>query len=201
MNKGVSPMVTVAVAIIVAIVSISVGIYAYLSYNQLVTSGGGVTTTTTTPAGSGKILLKYDNSTKTVYLILDTSTTGPQFNFNKTTNGNLIIYVPNGFQLNIKYINYQSLTHNVVIIKNSTAGPFTQTDVSKIGQIIAIVGADQNNYLFQGPTNGQSATGVTPPLQSGIYIIACGISGHAASGMWAVLVVGNVQEPYAIIKS
>ena len=199
MNKAVSPMFTVVVAIIVAIVSIGVGIYTYLYSNQLVSgpsTGAGTATTTTGPK---QIPLSYDNASKTVYLYLVT-TSGGGYTYNGTGFGKMKVYIPAGFSLFVKYTNYDSQPHNAVLIKNSTATP-TNPDIKNFGTIITVFGASPSDYLTHLVSGGASTSGSSPPLQAGYYMILCGVPGHAQSGMWIDVIVGNYTQPYVVISS
>ncbi|MCY0860562.1 MAG: sulfocyanin [Sulfolobaceae archaeon] len=184
------------IAIVVAIIALVTAVYVYLNYHYLTTAPSTITNTTST---SGKTLLRYDSSNKTVYLTIAVLSTVSTLNFNGTTNGQLVIYVPAGWSLYVTFINYQSLPHNLIILQNDTPTP-NSPDVAQFGKILYAFGATSSNYETTGISSGQSVSGLTDPLSPGIYMLVCGIYSHAESGMWAVLVVSqNVTAPYAVV--
>jgi sulfocyanin len=196
--KAVSSIFSIIVSLIVAVAIIGASIYAYLQYQSLTSPSSSSTTATTGPS---QIPLKYDTSTKTVYIVLVTTTTGPTFNFNNTNFGHMIIYVPAGSNLNLTFINQQSIPHNLVLVQNTTAVP-DSPDISRDGKILLEVGTSMSNYQYSGPSGGQSASGVYDSIPAGVYWLACGIAGHAQSGMWVDLVASqNVSSPYVVVQS
>jgi sulfocyanin len=199
MMKAVSSTFTAIVAIIVAIVAVGVGVYSYVEYQNLTQQLSAPPTTTTT--SMQKNLLPYDNASKTVFVTIESLNTGNPFNFNGTSNGALIIYIPAGYKLSLTYINLQSLTHNLILLQNSSPTP-NNADIAKFGTIITAVGTSASSYQTNGISSGQKDTAVSPTLNQGTYMLVCGILGHAESGMWAVVVVSSsVSQPYYVISS
>jgi len=195
--KAQSSFLPVIVGILVAIIAVGVSVYAYYEY-QILSAPSSVTSTSVTSTSS-QIPLKYDSSNKTVFLTIAVLTSGPTFNFNGTSNGQLIIYIPAGWSVYVSFTNEQSLPHNLILLKNSTATP-NNADVAQFGKILYVIGATTSNYETIGISSGQVATGLWGPLNPGVYMLVCGILGHAESGMWAVVVVSsNVTTPYAIM--
>ncbi|TRM81701.1 sulfocyanin [Sulfolobus sp. A20-N-F6] len=192
--KAQSSFLPVIVGILVAIIAVGASVYAYYEYQLL--SKPVSTASTTTTSTSSQLPLKYDSSNKTVFLTIVVLTSGPAFNFNGTSNGQLVIYIPAGWSVYVTYINYQSLPHNLILLENNTATP-NNADVAQFGKILYIVGATTSNYQSTGISSGQSVSGLWGPLNAGTYMLVCGILGHAESGMWAVVVVSsNVTTPY-----
>ncbi|AOL16461.1 sulfocyanin [Sulfolobus sp. A20] len=192
--KAQSSFLPVIVGILVAIIAVGASVYAYYEYQLL--SKPVSTASTTTTSTSSQLPLKYDSSNKTVFLTIAVLTSGPAFNFNGTSNGQLVIYIPAGWSVYVTYINYQSLPHNLILLENNTATP-NNADVAQFGKILYIVGATTSNYQSTGISSGQSVSGLWGPLNAGTYMLVCGILGHAESGMWAVVVVSsNVTTPY-----
>jgi sulfocyanin len=106
------------------------------------------------------------------------------------------IYIPANWSIRLTYTNENPLPHGAVLIKPNVSVPSIQ--LSQDGQVIVQLpqGALSGNYL----TSGQSATAFSPPLQIGLYWIACPYPGHAASGMWVdVIVAANVTAPYYVV--
>lgn len=160
------------------------------------TTSSSSTTTTSIPGNP----LPYDASNKTVFLYLASLTTAPNyFNYNGTSNGQLVVYIPAGWQIYVVYTNYESSPHNVVILMNNTPTP-NSADIGNDGKILLVVGASTTNYQGNGIAGGVSASGISPSLSAGYYWFACGISGHAQAGIWGVIVVSSsVTIPYYVI--
>ncbi|AGE72151.1 sulfocyanin [Sulfolobus acidocaldarius] len=197
--KAQSSVLPVVVGILVVIIAVAVGVYVYNQYVML--SSPSASSSTGTSTGPSKISIPYSSSNKTVFLtiVVESSSNVNQFNFNGTSSGSLVIYIPAGSTVIVKFINQESLPHNLVLLQNSTPTP-QSPEISSDGKIIDIVGATTSNYDVNGISGGASAEGVWGPISAGDYMLVCGILGHAASGMWAVLVASNnVTAPYAVI--
>ncbi|QKR00899.1 sulfocyanin [Metallosphaera tengchongensis] len=151
--------------------------------NTTSTSTSNMTTTSSLP--SGATALPYNSANKTVFLYIVASSSGQPFNFNGTSNGQLHVYVPAGWTVLVHFTNQEGLTHNFLIVSNTTATP--GDDVGQDGSIVLAVGTTTSSYLNAGLSSGQSATG-SATLPAGIYWFVCGIEGHAAAGMWGVIV-------------
>nr|WP_048054412.1 sulfocyanin-like copper-binding protein [Sulfolobus acidocaldarius] len=167
------------------------------------TTTSTTTTTTSTTTSStlppGAYQLQYNPSNKTVFIYLVVQ--GSSLNYNGTSNGQMRIYVPAGWNVLVKLTNPQSLPHNALIVLNNTVKP-NNLNISADGKIMLYVGANATDYYGNGIYGGQSAVGVLPNIPAGYYWIACGIYSHAESGMWVVLVASNsVTVPYAIVIS
>ncbi|BCS92613.1 hypothetical protein L3N51_02386 [Metallosphaera sp. J1] len=154
------------------------------------------TSTTSTSLPPGATPLPYNSANKTVFLYIVASSSGQPFNFNGTSNGQLHIYIPAGWTVVVHFTNQEGLEHNFLIIQNTTATP--GDDVGQDGTIILAAGTTTSNYMNVGISSGQTAT-ASAMIPAGIYWFACGISGHAAAGMWGVLISSSsVTTPYAI---
>ncbi|MEM4970480.1 MAG: sulfocyanin-like copper-binding protein [Sulfolobales archaeon] len=192
---------------VIAIVVIILAVVLIALYIQNISRPSGYQTTSppsppaqTTPPSAEGTKLPYDASSKTVFVTLDTVTS--QLDFNGTTRGRLVIYIPAGWNLQITYINKDpgGLPHSVGLIKNNTAVP-KSTDPSRDGELLAWApdsSQGKTGYLT-GIDPGQSTVLKASSVAEGIYWIACGIPGHATGGMWIVLVSSSkVSEPYYI---
>ncbi|QKR00900.1 sulfocyanin [Metallosphaera tengchongensis] len=163
--------------------------------NTTSTSTSNMTTTSSLP--SGATALPYNSANKTVFLYIVASSSGQPFNFNGTSNGQLHVYVPAGWTVLVHFTNQEGLTHNFLIVSNTTATP--GDDVGQDGSIVLAVGTTTSSYLNAGLSSGQSATG-SATLPAGIYWFVCGIEGHAAAGMWGVIVSStSVTTPYYLM--
>lgn len=187
---------TAILAIVVIILAIAI---IYLYYQQTASRGYPAQTTatqaTTAPAGNK---LPYDASNKTVYVTLETRTSN--YDFNGSTRGKLIIYMPAGWGLVVKYVNNDpnGIPHSVGIVANNTATP-KSADPTKDGNLVAWApdGSKGQQAYKEGIGSGESTLLVASSVQKGVYWIACGIPGHVTSGMWIVLVSSDsVTEPY-----
>lgn len=189
-------------AVIAAIVIVLAIVIIYLYYQQVAIRPSPATTPTapttvpqTTPAGNK---LPYNASSKTVYLTLDTRTTN--YDFNGSTRGRLVIYIPAGWNLEIKYINNDpsGLPHSVGIVANNTPTP-KSTDPTKEGNLVtwAPDGKLGVSGFKEGVGPGETTLMAATSIQRGVYWIVCGVPGHAISGMWIVLVSSDtVTEPF-----
>jgi len=190
---------------VIAIVVVILAVVLIALYIQNISRGGGYQATTSPPQQTqspppttGGAKLPYDASTKTVYAILDTRTAN--LDFNGSTRGKLVIYMPAGWNLEIRYENRDpgNLPHSVGIIKNSTATP-KSSDPSRDGQLIAWApdSAQGKTGFLSGIDPGQTTVLKSSSIPEGVYWIACGVPGHATGGMWIVLVSSSqVTEPY-----
>jgi len=201
-------MSRIGIAVLVLIFAGTVFMIGFLAYNfQMVTypipthNKAEILTTTSIATSnvsptkvSAKDMLPFDSSNKTVFLNLVALSTGNPFNFNGTSNGQLHIYIPAGWTVIATFTNQEGLTHNLLIVQNTTAIP--GDDVGQDGTIKLYVGTTSSTYLDNGISGGASASG-SVALSPGIYWFCCGIEGHAAAGMWGVIVVSSsVTTPY-----
>lgn len=115
-------------------------------------------------------------------------------NFNGSSKGSLIIYIPAGWGVEISFTNNRTVGHNIAIVRNNTATP-QSNDIGSDGSVIASQPAQYTSGIPQGSTVQLTVNS----LQEGVYWIACGVPSHARSGMWIILVASSsVSTPYAI---
>ncbi|MCP6729454.1 MULTISPECIES: sulfocyanin [Metallosphaera] len=194
MSKAVSPMFSYVVAFIVAVVVLSAAIISIYQFHTL----SSPSTTNTTSSGPTKVTLPVISSNKTVVISLVALSSASTFNLNGTSFGQMTIYIPAGYNVEVEFTNQESLQHNLLLVMNNTATP-NAADLASDGKILLYVGTTSSAYTLQGLSSGQTAVGVYGPMAPGTYWLACGISGHAESGMWVNLVVSqNVTAPYAV---
>jgi sulfocyanin len=198
--KGVSQTVSIVVAFVVAVAVLAAALYAYGQLQSLTAPSSS--SSSSSSSGPSKVILPYDNSTKTVFITLvSLSSASSQFNFNGTGFGSLIIYVPAGWNLSITYINQESLPHNLNLVQNSTSIP-QSGDIAEDGKILLYIGTTSSTYQLNGISGGARASGSYQNIAAGDYWLACGITGHAASGMWVdVIASSSVTQPYEIVSS
>ena len=126
------------------------------------TSTTSTTTTTTSSLPAGAMMLPYNPSNKTVFLYLDSSSSGNPLNYNGTGNDAIHVYIPAGWTLIVIYTNYASLNHDVVILQNTTATP-NSSDIGNDGKILAVAGGTPTNYEAGISTGSTASTSVTTP--------------------------------------
>jgi len=138
------------------------------------------------PAGGTPLPYKGD----TVFILVSTG-----FNFNGSSRGSAIIYIPAGWGVEIRYMNSHTIPHSIAIVRNNTLSP-QSSDIGSDGVVIA----SQPPSYRTGIPSGQIANLTVTSLPEGIYWIACGVPGHAAGGMWIILVSSrSVSAPYIVI--
>jgi sulfocyanin len=128
--------------------------------------------------------MSYDPATKTVNIKLTAALTSKQggFNFNGGANGDQTISVPAGWQINFDVFNVDAIPHSALIVADPLPNPMPDNPI--------IGGAYTSQLAAQNGHDTMNFKAATP----GKYIIACGIPGHAASGMWirfAITPTGN----------
>ncbi len=190
---------------VIAIVVVILAIVLIALYLQNISRGGGYQTIPGTQppqaTTAGVTRLPYDESSKTVYITLDTR---KSLDFNGSTSGRLIIYIPAGWNLEIRYINSPSdgLPHSIGIIKNNTVTP-KNNDPTKDGELLAWAPDSSRGItgFIEGIDVDESTTLKASSIAEGIYWIACGVPAHARGGMWIILVSSSqVTEPYYVSR-
>jgi sulfocyanin len=123
--------------------------------------------------------LSYDVATKTVTFALEAGapggTSGP-FNFNGYASGAATLAVPPGSTVVMNFVNLDGTPHSAALIADTDPMP-------SIGGDPAIPGAHTTDVTQGLPQGGKDVMRFTAP-SSGSFRIACGVPGHAASGMW-----------------
>jgi sulfocyanin len=122
--------------------------------------------------------LSYDAATKTVTFALEAGapgTAGP-FNFNGYTNGAATLTVPPGATVVMNFVNLDGTPHSAEIIADKDPMP-------NMGGDPAIPTAYTQDVTQGQPQGGKDVMRFTAP-PSGSFRIACGVPGHALSGMW-----------------
>ncbi len=192
---------TAILAIVVIVLAVAI---IYLYYQQVAYGPAPPAQTPATPPGATiaptGIKLPYDSANKTVYVTLETRTAN--YDFNGSNKGKLVIYIPAGWNLVIRYINNDPnfLPHSVGIIANNTATP-RSPDPTKDGNLVAWAPDGKLGVpgYKEGIGSGETTLLTATSIQKGVYWIACGIPGHAISGQWIVLVASDaVTEPYYV---
>jgi sulfocyanin len=127
--------------------------------------------------------MSYDPAAKTVALVLNAAH-GPVnggMNFNGASNGGATITVPVGWSVSWKFRNEDAIPHSAIVLPNTMPFPAQPQDP-------AIPRAYTKDVTAGLPTNGTDQT-TFKASPAGQYVIACGVPGHAPSGMWINFVV------------
>jgi sulfocyanin len=132
------------------------------------------------PDSSVKVdeFMSYDPAAKSVALKLF-SAHGPVnggMNFNGASNGGSTITVPVGWTVSWKFTNEDAIPHSAIVLANQQPFPAQPQDP-------AIPRAYTKDVTGGLPTNGTDQT-TFKASAPGHYVIACGVPGHAPSGMW-----------------
>ena len=141
-------------------------------------------TTTAAPAAASDSSVKvneflsYDPAAKTVSLKLFAAhgSVNGGMNFNGASNGGATITVPVGWSVSWNFTNEDAIPHSAIVLANKMPLPAQP-------QVPAIPRAYTNDVTGGLPTNGTDHT-TFMASSAGQYVIACGVPGHAPSGMW-----------------
>jgi sulfocyanin len=141
-------------------------------------------TSTAAPAAAADSSVKvnefmsYDPAAKTVSLKLFAAhgSVNGGMNFNGASNGGSTITVPVGWSVSWNFTNEDAIPHSAIVLVNKMPLPAQPQDP-------AIPRAYTKDVTGGLPTNGTDQT-TFKASSAGQYVIACGVPGHAPSGMW-----------------
>ncbi len=117
----------------------------------------------------------------------------------RTHYGQLTLYIPANWSLQLTFLNEEGIQHNAVLIQPNVTSP--TADPIQDETVLAEIPHD----AFAGGfiATGQSGSAVVRNLAPATYWVACAIAfpvPHAEEGMWVTLVVSNsVPTPYYTI--
>jgi len=135
--------------------------------------------------------MSYNAGTKTVNLKVFAAFNSVQggFNFNGGSAGSQTITVPTGWNINIDVVNKDAIPHSAIIIADTRPIP-NAPDKPAIERAYTA-------HLTDGlpAQNGEDTMNFVAPATPGNYLLACGVPGHAPSGMWINFVVAAAQVP------
>ncbi|MEO6211033.1 MAG: sulfocyanin-like copper-binding protein [Gemmatimonadaceae bacterium] len=136
------------------------------------------TATSTAPDVKVNEFLSYDPAAKSIALKLFAAhgSVNGGMNFNGNSNGSATITIPAGWTVSWMFKNEDAIPHSAIILPNKQPFPAQP-------QVPAIARAYTNDVtagLGTGKTDQTTFKAQTP----GDYVIACGVPGHAPSGMW-----------------
>ncbi|HTD59549.1 MAG TPA: sulfocyanin-like copper-binding protein [Gemmatimonadaceae bacterium] len=135
--------------------------------------------------------MSYNAGTKTVNLKVFAAFNSVQggFNFNGGSAGSQTITVPTGWNVNIDVVNKDAIPHSAIIIADARPIP-NAPDKPAIERAYTA-------HLTDGrpAQNSEDTMNFVAPTTPGKYLIACGVPGHAPSGMWINFVVAAATAP------
>lgn len=128
--------------------------------------------------------LSYDVADSTVHLRLVAAATSALggLNFNGGSSGDQTITVPVGWTIDIDFLNEDAIPHSAIVIGDQKPIPASPTKAAFPRAYTA--------HLFDGlsPQTGHDTMHFKAD-RPGHYLIACGVPGHAVSGMYINFVV------------
>jgi sulfocyanin len=144
------------------------------------TSAGTAVAPTAAPDSGVKVneFMSYDPAAKSVTLKLFAAhgSVNGGMNFNGASNGGSTITVPAGWTVSWAFTNEDAIPHSAIVLANKMPFPAQPQDP-------AIPRAYTKDVTGGLPTNGTDQT-TFKASTPGQYVIACGVPGHAPSGMW-----------------
>jgi sulfocyanin len=174
--------------------------YLLLASNGLMGSSAALATSTEIQAPPLKRSpLPYDSSNQTVFLTLvAVQDRMLPYNFNDTSSGHLVVYVPADWSIQVDFQNQEGFPHSAVLVEANAVSPTVIDSTSKIlGQIPH--DAVNGGFLL----NGESGSMLVTNLAAGKYWVVCAFNypvPHAEEGMWiSVEVSSEVSTPYYVI--
>jgi sulfocyanin len=140
--------------------------------------------------GNKDEFMSFDAASKSVKLqmIAALGSANGGMNFNGGAKGNQTITVPEGWTVNMHFVNKDAIPHSAIVIEK-------QEPLPVIPQDPAIPRAYTSHVTDGLPTDGTDDTSFKAS-KAGNYVIVCGVPGHGPSGMWINFVVSaDAKEP------
>jgi sulfocyanin len=135
--------------------------------------------------------MSYNAATKTVNIKVFAAFNSVQggFNFNGGSNGAQTITVPTGWHVNMDVVNKDAIPHSAIIIAATTPLPNAPSQ--------AAIPRAYTAHLTDGlpAQNGEDTMNFQAPSTPGNYLLACGVPGHATSGMYIKFDVAAASVP------
>lgn len=138
--------------------------------------------TASTPSATDPVkvneFMSYDPAAKTVTLKIFSAynSTNGGMNFNGGASGSSTITIPVGWSVAMSFTNQDAIPHSAIILPNKMPFPAQPQDPA----IARAYTADVTGGLMTGKSD-QTTFKASP---AGQYLLACGVPGHAPSGMW-----------------
>lgn len=138
--------------------------------------------------------MSYDPAAKTVSLkvLAAHGSTNGGMNFNGGSSGSQTITVPVGWTVAMSFTNEDAIPHSAILLPNKQPFPAQPQDPA----IPRAYTADVTGGLMTGKSD-QTTFKASP---AGDYVLACGVPGHAPSGMWIHFVVSADAKVPAYTK-
>jgi sulfocyanin len=138
--------------------------------------------------------LVYNAKARTATLTL-IAVYGGGFDFNGYGNGDMIVSVPAGTKVTVKFINKDTADiHSAFFTPYANRyGPFLEDDAP------AFKGASSPDPI-DGSLDGKTYTFTFTATPAGNYTIVCAVPGHAPSGMWDTFTVTKGGKATIVFK-
>lgn len=122
--------------------------------------------------------MSYDPAAKTVALKIFAAhgSVNGGMNFNGGSNGSATITVPLGWSVSWAFKNEDAIPHSAIVLANKMPFPAQPQDPA--------IPRAYTNDVTAGLTTGQTDQTTFKAAPAAQYVIACGVPGHAPSGMW-----------------
>lgn len=134
------------------------------------------------PAASPEVtvneFMSYDPAAKTAKLKLNSAhgSNNGGMNFNGGFSGNATITIPAGWSVSWAFTNEDAIPHSAIVLANKMPFPAQPQDPA--------IPRAYTNDVGGGLATGKTDATTFKALPPGQYVIACGVPGHAPSGMW-----------------
>ncbi len=127
--------------------------------------------------------MTYDPAAMTVKLKLNSAhgSNNGGMNFNGGFSGNATITIPAGWSVSWNFTNEDAIPHSAIVLVNKQPFPAQPQDPA--------IPRAYTNDVGGGLATGKTDATTFKALPPGDYVIACGVPGHAPSGMWIKLTV------------
>lgn len=137
-----------------------------------------VTTAAATDPVKVNEFMSYDPAAKTVTLKVFSAynSTNGGMNFNGGASGSQTITIPVGWSVAMKFTNEDAIPHSAIILPNKMPFPAQPQDPA--------IPRAYTNDVTGGIMTGKSDQTTFKASPAGQYLLACGVPGHAPSGMW-----------------
>ncbi len=147
----------------------------------LVVSAPGLGASAAQPASPHWLTVNSKQHAVTLTLIAGYTNALGGLNFNGDDNGKMVLSVPAGYRINVVFSNRSAAPHSAVFT------PYAQKDNTGSYRL-AFKGSSTPNWI-NGTTAGHTQKFSFVATLAGKYALVCGVPGHEAAGMWAVLQV------------
>jgi ubiquinol-cytochrome c reductase cytochrome b subunit len=155
--------------------------------------GGQARPAATPPPGKGAqrwIAWDAAKHTATLTLIAGYNNAIAGFNFNGFGKGEMVISVPQGYHVTVKFSNQGTLPHSALFTPNADKNLTTNFPLAFPGA----ASTDPTGGIAKGQTDQFSFVASKP----GTYALVCAVPGHAAAGMWDVFKVTSGGQPSVV---